>query len=474
MISESEDGMKKSVYKLCMSAGCAAAMLVNTIAAAAQGAAGSGQRTETPRVSVITPDSGSGNQAVFISQDGVQTELPVGSGFTVVQDGAAGGTIAFAASEMSFDTKVVKGAPYSAEAVTEVVQALPDGNRIVRRSSTQLYRDSEGRTRREQSVNAVGPWVSAQQGAVRVYINDPVSNLNYILDPQSQTARKLNLFMRSAVPVSISAAPPARGTGGAENVLGVSGGSLQLGATNRTPPQYPAVAKAAGAEGPVQVQVTVNENGEVVSAEAISGHPLLREAAVEAARQWRFKPTTIEGKSVKTRGTLTFNFTLAKNAEIETRQLAEAAQPSRVARTLSFEAGSPGVVAAAAPLVVESENILVRTESRREELGKQFFEGIETEGTRMVTTIPAGAIGNERPIEIVHERWYSPELQTVVMSRHYDPRSGETVYRLSNIVRAEPALHLFQVPGDYTITDESNVMELRRKIEEQHRRNNQR
>lgn len=468
--------MKKSLYKFCMSAGCAAAMLANTIAAAAQGAvqgpAGSGPRTETPRVSVITSEGGAGNHSVFINQDGVQTELPVGSGFSFFQDGAAGGTIAFAASEMSFDTKIVKGAPYSAEAVTEVIQTLPDGNRIVRRSSTQLYRDSEGRTRREQSVNAVGPWISAQQGAVRVYINDPVSNLNYILDPQSQTARKLNIFMRSAAPASINAVAPARVAGGAENVLGVSGGSLQLGATNRIQPQYPAVAKAAGAEGPVQVQVTVNENGEVMSAEAISGHPLLREAAVEAARQWSFKPTTIEGKSVKTRGTLTFNFTLTKNTETEVRQLAEAAQPTRVARTLSFEAGSPGVVVPDAPLVVQSENIRVRTESRREELGKQFFEGVEAEGTRMITTIPAGAVGNERPIEIVNERWYSPELQTVVMSRHYDPRSGETVYRLSNIVRAEPASHLFQAPGDYTITDESNIMELRRKIEEQHRRNN--
>lgn len=466
--------MKKSVYKFCLSAGCAGAMLINTITVAAQGqgAVGSGQRTETPRVSVVTTDGGSGNRAVFISQDGAPTELPVGSGFTFVQDGAAGGTIAFAASEMSFDAKVVKGAPYSAEAVTEVVQTLPDGNRIVRRSTTQLYRDSEGRTRREQAVNAVVPWVSAQQGAPRVYINDPVSSLNYILDPQSQTARKLNLFIRSAAPASIRSVAPVRVAGGAENVLGVSGGSLQLGATNRTPPQYPAVAKAAGAEGPVQVQVTVNENGEVVSAEAVSGHPLLREAAVEAARQWRFKPTAIDGKSVKTQGTLTFNFTLSKNAETEARQLVEAAQPSRVARTLSFEAGNSGVVAAA-PLVVESENIRVRTESRREELGKQFFEGIEAEGTRMVTTIPAGAVGNERPIEIVNERWYSPELQTVVMSRHYDPRSGETVYRLSNIVRAEPALHLFQVPADYTITDDSNVMELRRKVEAQHRRNDQ-
>jgi hypothetical protein len=51
---------------------------------------------------------------------------------------------------------------------------------------------------------------------------------------------------------------------------------------------------------------------------------------------------------------------------------------------------------------------------------------------RTTITIPAGEIGNERAIEIVSERWYSPELQLVVMTRHSDPRTGETVYRLTN------------------------------------------
>jgi hypothetical protein len=68
-------------------------------------------------------------------------------------------------------------------------------------------------------------------------------------------------------------------------------------------------------------------------------------------------------------------------------------------------------------------------------------------------TIPAGEIGNERPIQIVDERWYSPELQTVVMTKHSDPRFGETVYRLTNIDRNEPARALFEVPADFTIKD---------------------
>ena len=90
---------------------------------------------------------------------------------------------------------------------------------------------------------------------------------------------------------------------------------------------------------------------------------------------------------------------------------------------------------------------------KTESLGKQTIEGVEVEGTRNVTTIPAGEIGNERAIEIVFERWYSPELQTVVMTRHTDPRFGETSYRLTNISRDEPARSLFEVPAGYTIKE---------------------
>jgi len=89
----------------------------------------------------------------------------------------------------------------------------------------------------------------------------------------------------------------------------------------------------------------------------------------------------------------------------------------------------------------------------KEQLGKQSIEGVEAEGTRTTVTIPAGEIGNERPIEIVSERWYSPELQLVVMTRHSDPRFGETTYKLTNINRTEPAKSLFEVPGDYTIKE---------------------
>ena len=98
------------------------------------------------------------------------------------------------------------------------------------------------------------------------------------------------------------------------------------------------------------------------------------------------------------------------------------------------------------------------TEAKKESLGKQTIEGVEAEGTRTTVTIPADEIGNELPIQIVTERWYSPELQTVVMTRHRDPRFGETTYRLTNINRSEPARTLFEVPPDYTIKEAPQPM----------------
>jgi hypothetical protein len=88
-----------------------------------------------------------------------------------------------------------------------------------------------------------------------------------------------------------------------------------------------------------------------------------------------------------------------------------------------------------------------------EPLGSSSIDGVNAEGTRWTQTIPAGAMGNERPIEIVTERWYSPELKTVVLAKHRDPRVGETVYQLSNIVRAEPPADLFVVPADYKVVE---------------------
>ncbi len=88
-------------------------------------------------------------------------------------------------------------------------------------------------------------------------------------------------------------------------------------------------------------------------------------------------------------------------------------------------------------------------ETRTESLGTRDFDGVAAEGTRRITTIPAGAIGNERPIEITYERWFSKDLGVVVFSKNSDPRFGDQTYKLTNIVRSEPDPSLFSVPTEY-------------------------
>ena len=243
-------------------------------------------------------------------------------------------TLVFISSEMSFDSKVVKGAPYSAQAVTESTRMLADGNRIRRETSAAVYRDSEGRTRRDQELGAVGPYAVAGDPRKTVFINDPVTGANFVLDPRTRTARKM---------------PPLR------------------------------VMVSSDAPAP-KVQVRVEED--VFTAPVPAPH-----AAV----------------------------------------------------------GGPGMH--------EFHIIGAPDKGATESLGKQTIEGVVAEGTRTTMTIPAGKIGNEQPIQIVSEKWYSPELQTVILSKHSDPLVGETTYRLTNIVRSEPARTLFEVPSDYTVKE---------------------
>ncbi len=88
---------------------------------------------------------------------------------------------------------------------------------------------------------------------------------------------------------------------------------------------------------------------------------------------------------------------------------------------------------------------------KKESLGTQAINGVNAEGTKITRTIPAGQIGNDKPIQVVVERWYSPDLQIVVKSTRTDPRFGTTAYTVTNLQRAEPAATLFTVPADYAV-----------------------
>jgi hypothetical protein len=213
--------------------------------------------------------------------------------------------------------KTVTGAPFSAVAVSETTQTLSDGNHISRKTQTNLFRDSQGRFRKEGTIPAnagIGPLAVSGQAKSFVFINDPVAGTNFVLHSETKTAETM-------------------------------GGH--------------------GMNGP--------------------GKGALKEKMM--------------GK-----------FAARMQEEIANGTL------------------------------------------KKEDLGTQTISGVVAQGTRITKTIPAGEIGNEKPILIVHETWYSNELQLVVKSTRSNPWSGETTYTLTNIQRSEPAASLFAVPSDYTVT----------------------
>ena len=255
-------------------------------------------------------------------QTGAVAPLPVVAGSPDVD---------FISMPIGLGGETVTGAPYSAEAVTAVAQTLADGNRISRESKAAVYRDTAGRTRREEGLAIIGAAVGGPEDRQQVQITDPQAGITYILDMRNRTAHKLTV---PKVALAQASAPSAA----------AGAGTFEL----PLPPPPP------GSQG-----------------------------------------------------------------------------------TVFFRRG---VFANSKPPIVEH-------------LGRQIVEGIEAEGTRSTTTIPAGQIGNELPLHIVSERWVSPELKVLVLSRQTDPRFGETAYRLTNIVRAEPSPDLFEPPPEFTVVE---------------------
>src|SRR5262249_28335891 len=100
--------------------------------------------------------------------------------------------------------------------------------------------------------------------------------------------------------------------------------------------------------------------------------------------------------------------------------------------------------------LTESHAPFKGTGDKVEELGHKAMLGIDVEGTRLTHVIQPGEEGNDKAMIIENERWYSPELQTVVYSSHSDPRIGAARYTLTSISRTEPAAALFVVPAGYT------------------------
>ena len=279
-------------------------------------------------------------------------------------------------TQFGFETKVVKASPYSATADAETVQTLADGNRIRNKTTTTIYRDSEGRTRREVTGNT--PGVVAE-----IFISDPTIGANYSLYPERRVAVKsqpnLQLKLMQEKVVAEQAAKQKMQTG--------------------------------------EIPVTVNVEGQALRPDQLND-----EQRAIAEKKLRM---AMEIKAVE-------------------------------------EMRAGGKIA-----TVNGSVMFKEKQVAKESLGQQMVEGVMCEGRRSTITIPANTIGNELPINIVSEEWYSPELQVLVLTKQSDPRMGETTYRLTNIHRSEPDRSLFEVPSDYSVKEQGLVPAMKKRTEEQ-------
>jgi len=121
---------------------------------------------------------------------------------------------------------------------------------------------------------------------------------------------------------------------------------------------------------------------------------------------------------------------------------------------LSGTAGAALPMPMPPPMIIAQKSMIGEEgQAQTEDLGPKTMEGVNVTGTRVTRTIPAGQIGNDKPLSIVTEVWTSPELKTVVYSKRSDPRMGDQTFQLTNIVRAEPDPTLFVVPSDFKVIE---------------------
>ncbi|MFI5059406.1 MAG: hypothetical protein ACHQLQ_14630 [Candidatus Acidiferrales bacterium] len=210
----------------------------------------------------------------------------------------------------------VKGAPYSAKATSETTQTLADGTTIHRTTQSALYRDSQGRSRREVTLSGFGPLAGSGKTHTLVTIADPVAGAHYVVDDEHKVVHKMSFRTHG----------------------GNASGTMAAGVF------------------PEKMKARMHEE--------------------------------------------------------------------------------------------EASGAL-----KKESLGTQTINGVSAEGTRVTRTIAAGEIGNDRAIQVVSERWYSPELQIVVKSTRSDPRFGTTTYTVTNLQKTEPDASLFTIPAGYTVKE---------------------
>ncbi len=319
--------------------------------------------------------------------------------------------IEFVSAELG-SGRVVKGAPYTATAVSETTQTLMDGNRIQRRSTQRLARDGEGRTRTER--------VARDGTVVSVVINDVVAQRRFVLTP----ARK--------------------------SVLELPAGHAQMKSPRFRAPGEESSAAPVSPAAPAPPHPPASMSSD----EARSWAEQMRAWAHSMSNRWRTdaeharhidrdgQTRTVVRADGERRSSVVFPPIDGREIHMDVVRVIEA--PPVLAVQGATPAIAPMPPLPPLPLVMLPPGDGVTTS-----LGTRDFDGVRSDGTRTTWTIAAGRVGNDKPIEVFSERWYAPELMLVVHTRHFDPRSGETTYRLTDLKRGEPDAALFKVPEDY-------------------------
>ena len=285
---------------------------------------------------------------------------------------------------------VTKDAPYSGVGTSEVVTTLADGNRITRTNTMRYFRDSAGRMRTEYQLAAIGPFVPEESQSI-VTITDPVASKRYVLHPSLKRADVFDLSAEKGASV-----------GATGKAILVGGVSTNIG--------------AAPAKG-FRVQQPRSARGGAPSMMAPGFAPATTAPEAGALRGGSTAPTTA----------------------------AAPAMPGAPAGDVFFVTAGPAMAGCAAGPNVKPAPQAVS-------IGERRIDGLKVTGSRLEFTISAGEVGNEQPITVRTDQWFSPDLGVVVSSTHNDPMIGETTYRLEQINRAEPDAALFAVPSDYTKT----------------------
>jgi hypothetical protein len=150
-----------------------------------------------------------------------------------------------------------------------------------------------------------------------------------------------------------------------------------------------------------------------------------------------------------------FQHSVAKISYSEMEAASHEQQERRTAETAEREQKSARAEKAEREAASANRKREAVSEPKTESLGAQLIEGVQAEGTRSTRTVPAGAMGNDKPFDIVQETWYSPALQMVVMFKMGNPARGDLVMRLANISQGEPARSLFEPPSDFTAAEKT-------------------